>query len=236
VRRKEHLALTIEQWSTDMWYKTPVSIFVERFVLTVCAALVVTLLATNPFKFDWWQRASLALAITSLALFFAVTVHKAKTRAESDAKPRQGSAAFTDINRNTRLAISPTPSEMAGTVTPVTGAAIVLQNLSDEFDRHIYIKFASPAPITKASVDSPERVRIISGGPESMGPGGSRVLELSAPELAPHESRIIRFSIAEAKSGDFMAGFSSERCGKDCKNVAIVRPSLGPSEEGPPRR
>ena len=144
--------------------------------------------------------------------------------------PRATASTPADMNHGTRLIISLTPMEEAGKKTPITGAGIVLQNFSEEFDRHIYINFASPEPITKVTVDSPERVKIISGGSGSIGPGGDRVLELSVPELAPHESRIIDLSIANAKSGDFRAGFSSERCGANCKNVAIVRATIGPEE------
>src|ERR1039458_64058 len=107
--------------SRMVWYNSPVPIFVERFVLTVCAALVVALLATNPFRFDWWQRASLALAISSFAFFIAATLHKAKDGTESDEKSHR-EAASADINHGTRLAISLTPAETVGVVTPVTGA------------------------------------------------------------------------------------------------------------------
>jgi hypothetical protein len=207
-----------------LWYKSPVPVFLERFILTVCAALAVAVLATNPFKFDWWQRGALALCIASFALFISATLSRAKS--ETRQPP-------TDINQGTRLAITLTPTGTQGKNVPVTGAAIVLQNLSDVLDRHVYVTFASPSPITSVTVDSPERVRVISGGPSAIGPGGNRMLELSVPELFPHESRIIRVETMKVTSGDFRAGLSSELCGKDCKNVVIVRPVMGSGETKP---
>jgi hypothetical protein len=183
-----------------LWYNSPVPIFVERFALTVCAALVVALLATDPFKFDWWQRASLALAITAFALFIAATLHKA----------RNTGVGSTDINHGTRLAISLTPTGITGKVTPVTGAGIVLQNLSDELDRHVYIKFVSPTSILSVVADSPTRVQIIGNGPGAniWSSGNSCTVELSVPELAPHESRVtaVRLTISGPLTSPFFSG------------------------------
>ena len=206
---------------TYLWYKSPVPVFLERFILTACAALVVAVLATNPFKFDWYQRGSFAVGITAVAFFVSATLHKGKS------EPNEPG---TDINHGTRLMISLVPSAKEGENIPVTGAEIILQNLSDVLDQHVYITFSSPSPIVNVTVDSPERVRVISGGPGSTGPGGSRMLELSAPDLFPHESRIIRITTEAATSGDFRAGLSSDRCGQNCKNVGIVRPIMGKVE------
>jgi hypothetical protein len=51
-------------------------VFLERFVLTVLAASVVTLIVLNPFKFAWPQRASLLVAVVALAYFVGYTIEK----------------------------------------------------------------------------------------------------------------------------------------------------------------
>jgi hypothetical protein len=141
-----------------------------------------------------------------------------------------------DPNHGTRLAVSLTPSGIAGNVVPVTGAAIVLQNMGDITDQHVYIRMFTPTPILDIKIDSPSRVQIVSGGPGGIGPGGDRGLELSVPELLPHESRIIRVTLTPASEGDISINLSSDRCGKDCRaGVAIVRPTIGPEISAPVR-
>lgn len=51
-------------------------LWLERFVLTICAAVVISLTILNPLKLDWQQRVSLALAVSAFAYFIGHTLHK----------------------------------------------------------------------------------------------------------------------------------------------------------------
>jgi hypothetical protein len=53
-----------------------VPLFLERFVLTVLAAVLIGVILLNPFKLDWRQRVSLAVAVVAFAYFVGHTVHK----------------------------------------------------------------------------------------------------------------------------------------------------------------
>ena len=56
------------------------AVFLERFVLPILAAGVVSVIVLNPFKFDWHQKIGLLLAAIGLAYFVARTVHRAGDR------------------------------------------------------------------------------------------------------------------------------------------------------------
>ena len=51
-------------------------VFVERFILPILAASVITIICVNPFKLDWQQRASLFLGVFFFAYFAAYTTYK----------------------------------------------------------------------------------------------------------------------------------------------------------------
>ena len=53
-------------------------VFLERFVLTVLAAIVMGVVVLNPFKLDWHQRISLLVAVVALAYFVGRTVYVTK--------------------------------------------------------------------------------------------------------------------------------------------------------------
>jgi hypothetical protein len=53
-----------------------VSIWLERFVLTVCAAALLTIVVANTPKLDLTQRFTLGVAIVAISYFAAHTVHK----------------------------------------------------------------------------------------------------------------------------------------------------------------
>jgi hypothetical protein len=53
-----------------------VRLWLERFVLTICAAVVISLTILNPLKLDWQQRVSLALAVSAFAYFIGHTLNK----------------------------------------------------------------------------------------------------------------------------------------------------------------
>ncbi|MGD1091482.1 MAG: hypothetical protein ABSB35_05740 [Bryobacteraceae bacterium] len=50
------------------------SLFIERYLLPITAALTVLLITTNPMKFDWTQRITGGLALVLASYFFAHTV------------------------------------------------------------------------------------------------------------------------------------------------------------------
>ena len=53
-------------------------LWLERYVLPICAAIVFGLFILNPFKLDWQQRLSLIIAVSAFAYFLAHTIHKPK--------------------------------------------------------------------------------------------------------------------------------------------------------------
>jgi hypothetical protein len=55
-------------------------VFLERFVLPVLAAVVITVIVLNPFKFDWQQRVSLLLGVLLLAYFVGHTIHRGRSQ------------------------------------------------------------------------------------------------------------------------------------------------------------
>jgi hypothetical protein len=59
-----------------IWYETSVPVFLEKFVLPLLAAAFIGVILLNPFKLDWQQQLSLAIAVVALAYFFAHSVHK----------------------------------------------------------------------------------------------------------------------------------------------------------------
>ncbi len=70
-----------------------VPVFLERFVLAVCATALVAIMLVNPMKFDWTQRITLSLAILLLAYFAAHTVHKARNPTSLAAEPSSDHSA-----------------------------------------------------------------------------------------------------------------------------------------------
>lgn len=57
-------------------------LWLERFIIPICAAIVISLSILNPLKMDWRQRVSLAVAVSFFAYFVAHTLHR--TAAASD--------------------------------------------------------------------------------------------------------------------------------------------------------
>ena len=53
-------------------------LWIERYLIPICAVIVFGLVILNPLKFDWQQRLSLLIAISVFAYFLAHTVHKPK--------------------------------------------------------------------------------------------------------------------------------------------------------------
>ena len=51
-------------------------LWLERYILPVCAAVVFGLTILNPLKLDWQQRVSLAIAISAIAYFVGHTLRK----------------------------------------------------------------------------------------------------------------------------------------------------------------
>jgi hypothetical protein len=51
-------------------------LWLERFIIPICAAVVISLSILNPMKMDWQQRVSLGVAIASFAYFIAHTLHR----------------------------------------------------------------------------------------------------------------------------------------------------------------
>jgi hypothetical protein len=73
-----------------VWYKKQVPLWLERFIIPICAAIVVGAVILNPLKFDWQQRLSLFFAIAAFAYFLAHTIHKPKDVAAAESEQRIG--------------------------------------------------------------------------------------------------------------------------------------------------
>lgn len=69
------------------WYKACVPLWIERYLIPICAAIVFGLVVLNPLKFDWQQRIALLVAISAFAYFLAHTVHKPKASTVAQAAP-----------------------------------------------------------------------------------------------------------------------------------------------------
>lgn len=54
-------------------------LWLERYVLPICATVVFGLTILNPLKLDWQQRISLAIAISAIAYFVGHTLRKPVT-------------------------------------------------------------------------------------------------------------------------------------------------------------
>lgn len=53
-----------------------VPVFLERFILTVLAAVSVTVMMVNPFNWDRLQQSGILIALVGLALFIGATAHR----------------------------------------------------------------------------------------------------------------------------------------------------------------
>ena len=51
-------------------------LWLERFIIPICAAILISLSILNPLKMDWRQRVSLGLAVAFFAYFVAHTLHR----------------------------------------------------------------------------------------------------------------------------------------------------------------
>ncbi len=226
-------------------------------VIIGCCLLIWGSLAHPFIKFWWiedrkWRQFFAATILTIGVVFLGLYIKPEKRqeilpeRSEPPQPVGSNAAQRTGDYEGTRLGVQLLSD--GGEGSPVTGASFVLQNMDDVRDEHIYISFWAPSRITDVIVDSPERVHIISGGPKGIGPGHDTALELSVPELAPHETRLIRIKMIAAPLRDVSVGMSSTRCGAKCKNVFVLRPLIfgpvvnqsqlvpGPKQKGPPAK
>lgn len=59
-------------------------LWIERFIIPICATIVFSLSIVNPLKMDWRQSVSLGLAVTFFAYFVAHTLHRTDAAADSN--------------------------------------------------------------------------------------------------------------------------------------------------------
>ena len=70
-------------------------VWLERYILTICASAVISIIVLNPLKFDLPQRISLVVALSAVAFFVGHTLNKADvavpdpTKAALEAQQRQ---------------------------------------------------------------------------------------------------------------------------------------------------
>jgi hypothetical protein len=109
--------------------------------------------------------------------------------------------------------------------SPVTGAILTLRNVGDEADEHVYIRVFMPQSVKNVTVDNPDRVQIVSG-PHGKDWWRDFAFELSAPELAGQEMRVIKVEMAPPAKpgGKYIVQMSSHRCKGACKSVLIFGP------------
>jgi hypothetical protein len=53
-----------------------VRLWLERYLLPICASVVISVIVLNPLKLDWRQRISLVIATSALAYFVGHTLHR----------------------------------------------------------------------------------------------------------------------------------------------------------------
>ena len=127
-----------------IWHESAVPVFLERFVLTVLAAVVVTIIMLNPFKFDWDQQAALFIAVAAFAYFVATTVHRTK--------PLEPKATQTDDAQNTRA---------SGLVPPVSPGGSPAES-EKQID-----KAKDTPPAIKQRTEGPNSPSVVTTGPNS---------------------------------------------------------------------
>jgi hypothetical protein len=71
-------------------------LWLERFIIPICAAIVISLSILNPLKMDWRQRVSLGLAVAFFAYFVAHTLH----RTEAATDPNQELKAALQVQQH----------------------------------------------------------------------------------------------------------------------------------------
>ncbi len=62
-----------------VWHISAVPIWLERYLLPVCAAASIGIIVLNPMNFDWTQRITLGVAIVAVSYFAAHTLHKQRS-------------------------------------------------------------------------------------------------------------------------------------------------------------
>jgi hypothetical protein len=90
-------------------------IFLEKFILPILAACVVTIILVNPMKFDKRQRVSLLIVVLALAYFTAHTVSMRK--AAETQTPAPTTVTHTTGSATTSGAQSPAITGPGNTVT-----------------------------------------------------------------------------------------------------------------------
>jgi hypothetical protein len=65
-----------------------VLLWLERYILPICATIVFGVIILNPFKFDWQQRLALFISVSAFAYFLAHTIHKSKTVVAAESEQR----------------------------------------------------------------------------------------------------------------------------------------------------
>jgi hypothetical protein len=75
-------------------------LWLERFIIPICAAVVISLSILNPLKMDWRQRVSLGLAVGLFAYFVAHTLHRTQAAAEPTTDPNQELKATLQVQQH----------------------------------------------------------------------------------------------------------------------------------------
>lgn len=103
------------------------SVFLERFVLTVLAAGLVGTVLTNPWRLDKVQQATLVVAIVALALFTARTIDRMRLPAEVAVMQGGGDA---DAAAAPRLAVEAHQVIAATEVVGMSADGVALRHTS----------------------------------------------------------------------------------------------------------
>jgi hypothetical protein len=92
----------------NLWNEFIVPVFIERFLLVVCAAAFYGLVITNTMSFNGLQRIGLGCTLIGVALFLGATVHK-QAHPHASAQPPSPPAAI-----NQSASSSPCSNVIAG--------------------------------------------------------------------------------------------------------------------------
>src|ERR1700691_4297975 len=89
----------------NLWHKSAVPVFLERFILPAFAACVVVIALTNPMGFDLTQRITGTAALILAAYFVAHTIYKHPGKTPPAPSSDNASVSKPDVLQQTAIFI-----------------------------------------------------------------------------------------------------------------------------------
>jgi hypothetical protein len=82
-------------WAERSWYESVVPTFLERFLLSVCAAAFLGFVINNGMGLDFHQRLGLGIALVGVAYFLSHTAYKSKPISSAPVQSMPATSATT---------------------------------------------------------------------------------------------------------------------------------------------